>query len=365
MQKNTFLNSIVSSLKEYVPGEQPETNDFIKLNTNEFPYPPSPMVKEELKRLAENYESLRKYPHPFSEPLRTKLAEKLNLKPGEILITNGSDEALVLAGRVLLEKGEKVALSKLTYSLYETILSSVGVEIIWIPMICKENVPFQIDLGGLEASPAKAVFLANPNAITGEYLPVTVLKKMVSSSNKIWILDEAYISFCDTEKPSFVDLLENEENVIMIRTLSKGHGLAGLRVGFLVCRNREVMNKLYAIKDSYNQDRIAISLAMRAIEDETYYATKINEIKQQRKFMIDRLQALSFETIPSQANYLLIKPPPGITAERLYLELKKKKILVRFFKDSSFSDYLRVSIGSPQENEFFLEQIVFMIGGSH
>ena len=354
MASNNFLNSIVGSLKEYVPGEQPETNDWIKLNTNEFPYPASPLVKEELKNLTENFESLRKYPHPLAEPLRSKLAKKIGLKPEEVLITNGSDEALVLISRVLLEKGELAALPEITYSFYETILSSIGVKILWIPMTTTENVPFRLDLKALEASSAKAIFLANPNAITGEYLPVAELKKRISSSDKVWILDEAYISFCDMEKPSFIEVLQYEQNVVITQTLSKSHALAGLRVGYLVCKNQEIMSKVYAVKDSYNQDRIAISLAARAIEDEAYYAEKWNEIKKQREFLANGLKSYAFEVIPSQANYILIKPPPKISAEKLYLELKNKKILVRYFKDSLFSDHLRVSIGTPHENKKFL-----------
>ena len=352
-----FLNSIVGSLKKYTPGEQPKTDGWIKLNTNEFPYPPSPFIGKELKKLSQNFAILRQYPDSLGEPLRSKLATEMNLRPDNILVTNGSDEALVLVSRVLLEKGDQASLTKITYSLYETILSSIGVDIVRIPMLSKTEHPFGVDMEALENSPAKAVFLANPNAITGEYLKVQELKKIIPFSEKIWILDEAYINFCDHDQPSFIQHLENEQNLIITQTLSKSHGLAGLRVGYLVCKNQQIMDKLYAIKDSYNQDRIAITLASKAIEDSTYYTGKQNEIKKQRNFLMEQLNSYSFQVIPSQANYILVKPPANISGEDLYLRLKQEKILVRHFKDPAYADHIRISIGSPPENQKLLEKL--------
>ena len=354
-----FLNDNAKKLKPYTPGEQPQGGGWAKLNTNEFPYPPSPKVQRGLEKMNREYENLRKYPHPFSEPLRSRLAQKWELPAENVLITNGSDEALMLIARIIFDKGERAASPEVTYSLYETIAGSVGAIMERAPMkpVMKDTEPFRIDLEALENSKAKAIFLANPNAATGEYIATERLKKAVQNSKKLWIVDEAYIDFPSAGKASLLHQGGSEKNLIVVQTFSKGYGLAGLRVGYAVSKDQAVMEALYAIKDSYNQDQIAIHLASEALCDQAYYEKKLREIKDQRKFLTHELQKNGFVVLSSEANFLLVKPRSG-DAERVYLGLKKKKILVRYFKSAPLSDYIRVSIGSPRENQTLLRELL-------
>ena len=348
-----FLSHIAQNLREYVPGEQPQGVHWIKLNTNEFPYSPSPFIQEELKKLSNQYATLRKYPHPLSEPLRSRLATKWNVSPENVLVTNGSDEALMLVVRSLFSEGEVVAFPEITYNLYETILASVGVNAYRVPMM-KINKVYQIDLKALEKSKAKGIFLANPNAITGEYIECERLKKIIQHSSKFWIIDEAYIDFSESKAASFLNHCHGKENVIVIQTFSKSYGLAGLRVGYAITANKTLMKTLYQMKDSYNQDYIAIQLACRALEDTTYYQNKIEEIKKQREFLTQTLHRNDFFVFSSQANFILVKPQRE-TAYRIYQKLKEKKILVRYFQNCLLQDYIRISIGSPSDNKALLQ----------
>ncbi len=352
---SNFLSNIAQNLKEYLPGEQPQADTWIKLNTNEFPYHPSPHVKEELKKISSDYKNLRKYPHPFSEPLRSQLAKQWSTSPENVLVTNGSDEALMLITRTIFSEGEIAAFPKVTYSLYETILASVGAISYQVPMITTSE-PLRVNLDALEKSNAKAIFLANPNAITGEYIETNRLKEIIQKSNKFWIIDEAYINFVKTEKASFLNHCDNKKNLIVIQTFSKGYGLAGLRVGYAISKNKNIMKALYQIKDSYNQDYIAIQLASRALKDLDYYKNKIKEMREQKTILTQILRTNNFFVLSSQANFVLARPQQK-TAKEIYQKLKEKKILVRHFKNTLFSDYLRISVGSPKEIQTISEEI--------
>ncbi len=261
----------------------------------------------------------------------------------------------MLVGRSIFSEGDTAAFPEVTYSLYETILTSIGVHFYKAPMMQTSKV-YQVDLEALEESEAKGVFLANPNAITGEYIKCERLEKIIQKSNKFWIIDEAYIDFVDSERASFFNYLDGKENVIVIQTFSKSYGLAGLRVGYAITVNKTLMKTLYQIKDSYNQDYIAIQLACQALEDTTYYQIKIKEIKQQKEFLIDAFRKNNFLVLSSQANFILVKPQ-NETAYGIYQRLKEKKILVRYFKDRLLKNYIRISIGSPSENQTLLQEI--------
>ena len=352
-----FRTSISKNISPYTPGEQPETKDWIKLNTNEFPYPPSVKVQEELYSITNDYSILRRYSQPYSEPLRSIIAQKYNISRDNVIVTNGSDEALTLIFRSFLEKGDSIAFPAVTYTLYETIATSVGATSIKVPMLFSDSNPFMVDIEQLAQTEAKVIFLPNPNALIGEYISALKLKNIITNSNKLWIIDEAYIGFVANESSaSYLDILEDEPNVIVTRTLSKTHGLAGMRIGFAISKNQIIMNTLYGMKDSYNQDTIAIRLGVAAFKDEIYYQQKIQEIITERALLQKRLVSLGYFVIPSQANFILVKPKLQ-SAEQIYLFLKEHKILVRFFKNTLISDYLRITIGSPSENKVIIEKL--------
>ena len=351
-----FRNTATKNLIPYIPGEQPETSDWVKLNTNEFPYQPSPNVQKQLELISKSYIDLRKYSHPYAEPLRSLIAKNYDINPNEVIVTNGSDEVLSLICRCFLDKNETIAFPEVTYTLYETLAIGVGAVCIKVPMIQNIDNPFTIDIEALEKTNAKIIFLPNPNALTGEYIEVNILKKIIQTSKKLWIIDEAYIGFVENiTNPSYLNHLSNEKNVIVTRTLSKSHGLAGMRIGYAISKNQDIMNALYAMKDSYNQDSIAIQLGVAALLDVEYYNQKKIDIINERNKLNQELKLLDFFSIPSQANFILTKPKTNIKAEEIYLLLKNYKILVRFFKQSLISDYIRITIGTSEENRKLIE----------
>ncbi len=353
-----FRNKAIKYLIPYTPGEQSDSKNLIKLNTNEFPFPPSPNVRKELNRIASDYSILRKYPHPFSEPLRKTLALKYRVDPEEILVTNGSDEAISLICRAFLEQGDMATFSEVTYTLYEVLIKIGGGIPIKAKAKTKNGSPFCIDLDALEDTDAKVVFLANPNAITGEYTELDPLEDILSKSKKLWVLDEAYIDFhARKEKASFLEKWKRQQNVIVLKTFSKSYGLAGMRVGYAISKNKMIMKALYSIKDSYNQDRIAIRTSIAAMDDVEYYSEKISIIIQERKKLMKILSDMGYELIDSSTNFLLVKPVTE-KAEDVYKKLKEKNILVRYFKDSAISEYLRITIGTPNENKTLINALM-------
>ncbi len=359
MTNTNFDNTIASKLQAYVPGEQYNNKDWIKLNTNEFPFPPSKKVRKTLKYIAKNYHTLRRYPHPYGEPLRTHIANKLQLKPEEVIISNGSDEILCLICRAFLDQNHNIAYPEITYSLYDILAQAVGANGIAVPMQNKNNIFFRVPLENLNNADAKIIFLPNPNAITGEYIPVNCLLDTIQNSNKLWIIDEAYMGFHTDKNTSCLEHknILNLKNVIITRTLSKSHGLAGARIGYAVSKNNNIMQTLYKLKDSYNQDSIAIQLGITALKDTNYYAKKCKNIIQERDKLYVRLQLLGFDVIPSHANFLLVTHP-RYNAQDIYQALKKNKILVRYFPEALIHNYLRISIGTPRENQSIVNHLM-------
>ena len=188
-----FRNNIYQKSTGYIPGEQPDTSDWIKINTNENPYPPSPAVSQILSDLSKNPAALRKYPNPSGEPLRSALAAAYNLKPENFIVTNGSDEALSLIARIFLDSNKVAAAPEITYSLYQTLVMLVGAGYLNIPM--KNYDTLNISLEALEDSKSDVIFLSNPNAQTGEFIPLSILTQVISRSSKLWVIDEAYNDF--------------------------------------------------------------------------------------------------------------------------------------------------------------------------
>jgi histidinol-phosphate aminotransferase len=350
-----FRNEVYQKISGYVPGEQPDSSDWIKINTNENPYPPSPRVIEVLADLAKNPSSLRKYPNPNGEPLRGALATKYNLKPENFIITNGSDEALSLIARIFLDTTRMAAASEITYSLYQTLVMSVGAEYIHAPM--KNYDTLNISLEALEESKADVIFLSNPNAQTGEFIPLNILAHVVSKSQKLWIIDEAYNDFVDAPLSTFLSILENHENVIVTRTFSKSHSLAGMRIGYAASVNLLIMEGFQTAKDSYNEDVISLLTGKASLEDDAYLKTVIESVQTERTRMTAELIARDFLVLPSQANFLLIQPPGNQNARDILLKLKERKILIRHFNTALLSKYLRISIGTRDENDQLLNAL--------
>jgi histidinol-phosphate aminotransferase len=339
------IRECVSQTPGYVPGEQPQTNDFIKLNTNENPYPPPPEI---LDALQAELPKLRLYPDPVSTKLRKAAAAVFDVSADNIIAGNGSDDILNIAIRTFVNPGEAIAFLDLTYSLYDTLARIHGASIINIPT----NEQFALS-EPINCPQAKLIFLASPNPPVGKHLDRDYLEKTCAQSTAIIVIDEAYVDFSDD---NHLDFLKKYDNVIISRTMSKSYSLAGMRVGFGIASPNliEQMNK---VRDSYNLDRLSQALATAAFESHPYFQTIWQKIRQTRSRLIDSLKELGFLVFDSESNFVLASPQ-WMSALDFYSELKDRKILVRYFKHPRILDYVRISIGTDEEIDSLLAAIV-------
>ena len=313
----------------YEPGEQVNSADVIKLNTNENPYPPSPTVAATLKEIDSAF--LRRYPSPTAEPFREAAARCHGISVDNIVPTNGGDELLRL---VLTE-------------IQANPLHEIALEDTWdLP----ENFVRQLMDAG-----AKLCILVNPHAPTGKLLSVATLSEIASNFDGLLLVDEAYVDFVDPAREhDAVPLAIERDNVLLLRTLSKGYSLAGLRFGYGIGSAELIHPILYKTRDSYNTDYIAQQLAAAAMQSREYAENIWEEVREAREKLAEALRQLGFGVTPSQANFLLTTLPDGYNAELLYQQLKSENILVRFFDQERLQDKLRISVGTPAENASLL-----------
>ncbi|MBS0618863.1 MAG: aminotransferase class I/II-fold pyridoxal phosphate-dependent enzyme [Spirochaetes bacterium] len=345
----SFLNAITQNAAHYTPGEQVNETGWIKLNTNESPLPPSPKVFRTLAELVGQGDILRKYSHPLGEPLLSALATHWKLDKAKLMVTNGSDEALALICRATLSAERRAAFPAITYSLYDTLVTNCGAACVKVPMLEKPGLPYAIDLAALESSDAAVIFLANPNAITGEYTPRDAIRRIIATSQKLWVVDEAYNDFAGSEA-TMLPFVAEHDNLVVTRTFSKTHALAGLRVGYLATANAALMQGFTAHKDSYNEDALATRLAQAALEDTDWHRSILRSVVTGREYLRSELKALGFIVYDSAANYLLAKAPQAMGAAIVVEKLRAYKMLIRHYPGSAFEDCVRISVGSESEN---------------
>ncbi len=355
----TLWSDKARSLKPYTAGEQPKEK-LIKLNTNENAYPPSPKVAQ---AVAQAVADLRLYPSPDSDALREAIAAHHGVHPDQVFCSNGSDEALAFCFAAFFQniptadkkssgwfpsatKPFALRTVDVTYSFYP-----VWAELFDIPL---ETIPllddFTVDVAKMCG--ARGVVLANPNAPTGIALPASDIERIAQKTEGVLVVDEAYAAF---GAQSAIPLVSRYRNVAVVRTLSKSHALAGLRVGYVIA-NEDLIAALYTIKDSFNSyplDRLAQAGATAAIQDVEYYAKTIKEIMDTRTDTIGALYAMGVKCLPSHANFLFVKcdTPP---AKEVFQALREKGVLVRWFDNRRTKDYLRVTIGTRDEMQTFL-----------
>ncbi len=328
----------------YVPGEQPQTADFIKLNTNENPYPPPVRIFEAIQpELAK----VRLYPDPVSTQLRKAAARAFQVAPEQILAGNGSDDILNIALRTFVDPDETVAFLDLTYSLYETISRVHGAKITLFPT----NGLFELDQP-LICPEAKLIFLASPNPPLGKHIKWEYMEETCAKATGMVLIDEAYVDFADY---NHLDLLSRYDNVIISRTMSKSYSLAGMRLGFALS-SPAIIAEMDKVRDSYNLDRIAQALGTAAFDEGEYFEEIWQKVRNTRTKLIKALREMDFIVPDSHANFVLASPQ-WIKAEHLYAELKARKILVRYFKHPRILDYLRISVGTEEEIEQLLTAI--------
>lgn len=328
----------------YVPGEQPQTTDFTKLNTNENPYPPPSGI---FQALQPELDKLRLYPDPVSTKLRKAAANLFNVSPEQILAGNGSDDILNIALRTFVNPNEVVTFLDLTYSLYDTIARVHGAKIVLFPT---DN---NFELSEPITSPdAKLIFLASPNPPLGKHVKREYIEKTIENTQAIVLIDEAYVDFADY---NHLELLERYDNVIISRTMSKSYSLAGMRVGFAIA-SPAIIEQMNKVRDSYNLDRLAQMLATAALDYQDYFAKIWHNVRQTRTRLTQALRDLDFQVPESDANFVFASPR-WIGADQLYSELKARKVLVRYFKNPRIANYVRISIGTDEEIDRLLAAI--------
>ena len=336
-----FLAKKYSALDAYVPGEQPRDKKYVKLNTNEFPYPPAPDVIRAVS--AEVVSDLRLYSDPTAKALKDALAKYYGVGAENVFVSNGSDESLNFAFACFFEDG--VAFADLTYGFYSVFSDLYGIDAKIIPLD-KDFSILPEDYIGLECG----AVIANPNAPTGKALPLSDIEKIVASNpDRVIVVDEAYVDFGGE---SAIPLTKKYDNILVCMTYSKSRGMAGARLGFAI-GNAELIADLELMKYStnpYNLDSLALRMGAAALTDESkaYYEEKVGEVVKVREETAEKLRTLGAEVLPSKANFLFVKLP-GIAGGEAYAKLRERGILVRHFSKARISDYLRISIGTAEE----------------
>lgn len=338
----------------YVPGEQPAGGNWIKLNTNEFPYPPSPKVAEAiLAELGDDGASLRLYPNPSSQNLRRQIGKYFGVPAEFAFAANGSDDVLNLAVRAFADASFSIATLDPSYSLYPVLAKMQGAKILQIPF--KRNM--QIDFERIFSSEANIFFFTNPNAPTGVGFGAETVEKIASGFGGIVLVDEAYAPFADC---SCAPLAEKYENLIVTGTASKGWGLAGMRVGWAVA-NPAIIEVLDRVRDSYNLDRLAQAAGAAALADAPYYAQTCAAVISERADTEKFFDSVSWKYYKSSANFIFFRPVlNGKTgakiAKDLFEFMRSRKILLRYFpNDKKISDGIRLTIGTPKQMASFKE----------
>ncbi|MGM9641889.1 MAG: histidinol-phosphate transaminase [Eubacteriales bacterium] len=344
-----FLADKFKSLEAYVPGEQPRDKRYIKLNTNEFPYPPAPDVIAAVT--AQKVSELRLYSDPTAKALKAALGDNYGVSPENVFVSNGSDESLNFAFACFFEKG--VAFADLTYGFYGVFADLYGIDAMIIPLDGEFSINPE-DYIGI----GRGAVIANPNAPTGKALPLADIERIVSSnSGHVIVVDEAYVDFGGE---SAVGLTKKYDNLLVCSTYSKSRGMAGARLGFAI-GNAELIADLELMKYStnpYNLDSLALCMGEAALSEKStaYYAEKIENVIKTREDTAAKLIALGAEVLPSKANFLFAKLP-GISGGDAYAKLRERGILVRHFSKERISDYLRISIGTDEEMDAFVRAI--------
>jgi len=344
-----YLRSAIRALAGYTPGEQPQAEGIVKLNTNENPYPPSPRVLAALQEVVAGGEKLRKYPDPAGTAFRQTVGRVLGVDPDSILIGNGSDDILTILTRAFVPENGLVVSPTPSYLLYQTLAEIQGARF--------QAVPFTSDWKLAEPWPtprADLTLVPNPNSPSGTMVSQAALEHLAGQLQGPLVIDEAYVDFADSHCLDLARLA----NVVVTRSLSKSYALAGLRFGFAVARP-ELIRELVKVKDSYNCDALSLIGAAAALEDQDYFQASRRRILQTRARLEQELRRLGFDVYPSQANFVWCRRREGVRT--IFEELKRRKILVRHMVYEGYGEGLRISIGTDAQIDRLLEELVGLV----
>jgi len=337
----SYFRPNVEAMSGYVPGEQPQGGGFVKLNTNENPYPPSPRVVEALRKWIGP--KLRLYPDPNATAVRERVGRLFDVSPDRVIVGNGSDDILTIVYRSFVEPGEVVAYPTPTYSLYPTLARIQGARVREVPFPEDFSLPCELSETG-----TKLTLLSNPNSPTGTVVPSDEVSRLAESLDGILVVDEAYVDFAESH---CVDLVKRHDNVVVTRSFSKSFALCGLRLGYAVADETLVAGML-KVKDSYNVNRLAAVAGAAALDDIEYMRENAERIKRTRARLAAELERLEWQVRPSQANFVFARVTGSRPAKHVYEELKQRKILVRHFGDS-----LRITVGTDEEIDTLIESL--------
>lgn len=349
-----FWSPIVQTLTPYVPGEQPKLPGLIKLNTNENPYPPSPAVSAAVH--AVSADALRLYPDPDASELKQTLAAYHDVEPNEIFVGNGSDEVLAFVFMALLKHAEPLLFPDITYSFYPVYSRLFDIDYVEVPL----NDAMEINTADYENRACGGIIFPNPNAPSGIALPLSAIEALlIKQPNTVVAIDEAYVDFGGE---TAIPLIRKYPNLLVIRTFSKSRSLAGLRVGFAM-GHPKLMEGLERVKNSFNSypmDRLALAGAKASYGDEDYFQKTTAAIIESREQMTDALEKLGFSVLPSRTNFIFARHASHDAAQ-LAAGLRERAIIVRHFNHPRINQYLRISIGNPDECRMLIQTLTLLV----
>ena len=342
----SFLKPTLRGFTPYTPGQQPPDGEgWVKLNTNEAPWPPSPAVLEAIRAAVDD--RLRLYPHPLALPARQAIAGRLGLRPEQVALGNGGDELLEMCFRAFAGAGSRVAFPRPSYPLLEPLCEVHEAR----PGVHALGVDWQLP-AAFAADPAPLKFLVNPNSPTGTWFDRPAVLQVVERASGVVVVDEAYVDFAPEDRLDLV--VESRPNVLLLRTFSKSSALAGMRIGYAI-GHPDLIAALDLVKDSYNLDRLAIAAAVAATEDRDYHERLVRFVVEERAWLAEQLRRAGFEVPPSAANFLFVRPPAGLDAAVLEAGLRERKVLVRHYDREPIAGWLRVTVGTREQHRKLLD----------
>lgn len=356
-----FERPNIKAMQGYSWGEQPEDDTTTKLNTNENPYPPSPAVQAALSAIDIN--KLRTYPQPTADPLRDAIALRHGVRRENIVVTNGGDEALRLAITTFVDPGAAFAMAAPSYSLYRVLADIHDATVVEVALNEDWTLPFDF-AAQVNARQVQLTCLVNPHAPSGTLTTTEILSQIAQALDGVLLIDEAYVDFVD---PAIgydsTQLINEHDNVLILRTFSKGYSLAGLRLGYLVGSADLIDPVISKTRDSYNISHISQALGLAAFSDQTYAADTWAKVRLEKQRLQGNLSQLGLKSPPSESNFLLatVASDGNLNASRLYQHLKDQGILVRFFDVAGMDDKLRITVGTAEENDRLIESLTAVL----
>ncbi|MDH1006042.1 MULTISPECIES: histidinol-phosphate transaminase [Acinetobacter] len=356
IEQMRFWSPEVRELEPYVPGEQPKIQNLLKLNTNENPYPPSPKVVDAVQAvLAHQADALRLYPDPDATVLKQAIAKQQNVDVSQVFVGNGSDEVLAHIFKAFFIQQKPILYPDITYSFYPVYSQFFGVQTKQIPL----NEKFEIDISDYEQENG-GIIITNPNAPTSIALGLNKIEKVLKANpNRVIVIDEAYVDF---GAESAVDLVSRYENLVVCQTTSKSRSLAGLRVGFAIGQ-AHLIAALEAVKNSFNSypiDRFAIAAAVASFEDQDYFQEQCEKVIVSREKLVANLTELGFNVLPSKANFIFATHSLHDAAQ-LAEKLREQGIIVRYFNKPRINQFLRITIGTDEQNQRLVDTLKMLI----